>query len=438
MYQSLAFKVKVFIVSFLIILVQKTKASEEHENPKCIGKIHLLQVIECVLEHSPEYKHEKLELGVREGRKIVNSYLFPSNPFVSFSQSVRYGNQENFLGTNNRGYFLNGEILVSQEIFISNIRKTKLQGSEIQINSQYIKLEILRRETISEAIKASIRYENSKKFFSETQNLYNTAVLLHNVILEKVKAGVLAPIDSDLAYAEVLKVKKLYELAKRQHSKYKANLTVMMGISFHSPLEITFLPENIHIKEKNLEKLLQNGLKNRPEILLAEQNILFHKKNSEVLALERIPNLTITGFLQKDGFNENVVGIRVGLPLRVWKTQKGELLENNFKEKQAEELKEIQLHTIKQEIIEAIENFESLSSELKSYSKESLKHFETSLKNLQKAMQNGQIPIKDGLITQQYFISAKLSYLETFTEWLVSAIEVLRACGFPILEFEIE
>lgn len=433
-----SFILKEFAVLFFFFTIQITIASDEHPNPKCIGKIHLLQVVECVLEHSPEYRHEKLELGVREGRKIVNSYLFPSNPFFSFSQSVRYGGQENLLGQSNKGYFLNGEILLSQEIFISSIRKAKIQSSEIQINSQHIKLEIIRRETIAEAIKASMRYENSKKIYLETEKLYNIATRLYNVVFERVKAGALAPIDADLAYAEVLKIKKLYELAKRQHNKYKANLTVMMGVSFNSPLEIIFVPDKIEIKEKNLEKLLEYGLKNRPEILLAEQNILFQRKNSEILALERIPNLTISGFIQKDGFNENVVGLRVGLPLRVWRTQKGELLENSFKEKQAQELKEIQSHTIKQEIIEAIQNFESLSSELESYSKENLKNFETSLKNVQKAMQNGQISIKDGLTTQQYFMNAKLSYLETLSEWLVAGVEVLRASGLSILEFELE
>lgn len=410
--------------------------ASENYNPRCTGKISLLRAIECVLEHSPEYKYEKLELGVREGRKVVSSYLFPSNPVFSFSQSLRSGGEKNFLETNRSNYFLNGEIAISQEIFISSIRQTKMASSNLQISAQQLKIEITKRETIAETIKVSIRYETSKKILSELENLYKKSLLLHNIIQERVKKGLSAPIDLTLSYAEVLKTKKLYELAKRQKSSHQANLTVMMGVPFTSLEEVSSIPENVQVQEKSLEKLIEYGLKNRLEILLAEQNIRFQRKTTEILQQEKIPNLTFSAFTQRDGFNENVVGFRFGLPLRVWRTNKGEILESQFKEKQAEELKEIQSHSIRQEIIQAIQNFESLNSEIQGYTKESLENIDQAISNLQKAMQNGQIPLREGLLTQQSFINTKLAYLETLGEYMVSAIEVLRAAGFSLLEFE--
>jgi len=417
-----------FIFLFIIFFIVY---SHEETSLHCTGKLSLFQVIECVLDHSPEYKYEKQELSAIAGRRIANAYLFPSNPILSFSQSIR-------TEPNNSKSYLNGEILVSQEIYLSAQRRAKIQTSEIEKAAQTAKIEFIRRNTIADTIKASIQYENSKLVLNETKELYKISSELYTFIQERVKKGLLAPIDLDLAEAEKIKMFKILQISKRNYSIAKSNLTVMMGIPFESNLEILDIPETIHVKKFNLEALLKNALHSRPEILLAEKNIQFQEKKTEVLKLQRIPNLTISGFVQKDGFNENVIGARASFPLTIWKTNRGEILENQAQVQKSYSLLEIQTHTIKQEVIQALSNFQSLEEEIQTYKQQSLERTHDSILALQKAIKMGQMNLKDALIIQQSLVNFKLSYLDTKRDWLVSGVELLRASGYPILEIDIE
>jgi len=164
----------------------------------------------------------------------------------------------------------------------------------------------------------------------------------------------------------------------------------------------------------------------------------FKKKKTEVLKLQRIPNLTISGFVQKDGFNENVIGARASFPLTIWKTNRGEILENQAQVQKSYSLLEIQTHTIKQEVIQALSNFQSLEEEIQTYKQQSLERTHDSILALQKAIKMGQMNLKDALIIQQSLVNFKLSYLDTKRDWLVSGVELLRASGYPILEIDIE
>ena len=65
------------------------------------------------------------------------------------------------------------------------------------------------------------------------------------------------------------------------------------------------------------------------------------QKRIELLKREAIPNLTVSAYLQRDGFNENVVGARASVPLRVWRDNSGEVGgENNVIQHPAEDIAE--------------------------------------------------------------------------------------------------
>jgi outer membrane protein, heavy metal efflux system len=405
--------------------------ADEGGAESCSGKISILKVVECVLEHSPEYKLEKQELGVVAGRKLVNAYLFPSNPVFSFTQALRRGNE-------NPGTYLNGEILISQEVFLSPIRRAKLQSSEMEKLAQYSKIETVYRNTIAEAVKASIRYTISEAILEEAKKLYQSTLDLSKTIEERVKQGLLPPIDLDISESEKIKIFKILQVAKRNRDRTKADLTVMMGIPFQNKLEILSIPVGLKKKDLSIIELTQKALKTRPEIFLAERNIKYLQKRTEILKLERIPNLTIAGFIQRDGYNENVLGARFIFPMQVWRNNRGEMVENHSRIQQSHSLLEVQIHTIKQEVIQAVTDFQSLDEEMQVYTDSSLKRTRESLEALQKAIKMGQMNPRESLLIQQSLMGYLLSFLDTKREWMLAGIEILRASGHSIVELEHE
>ncbi|MCB1179134.1 MAG: TolC family protein, partial [Leptospiraceae bacterium] len=237
---------------------------------------------------------------------------------------------------------------------------------------------------------------------------------------------------------ENIKMIKMVQNAKRTKESYKANLTVMMGVPNDSELVINDLPESFKIDENKFPELLNYALINRPEIFLNEKEILSLKKRTELLFMDKVPNLTIGGFAQRDGFNENVIGASISLPLKVWRNNSGEIQENIASTEKAISRGEIQKHSIKYEIINAISKYTSYKNELNSFSDDLINRIDLSLEGLQKAVTTGQIQIREALLTRQSLINLKLSHLESRRDILLSGIELIRASGLPFLHGEKE
>ncbi len=92
-------------------------SAEEHMSPHlhCTGRVKLLNIVECVLDHSPEYRTARLQVGVMQGRKKTSAYLFPSNPVFSFAYAQRkQAGESSGISLGGSSSAVNGEIAVSQ------------------------------------------------------------------------------------------------------------------------------------------------------------------------------------------------------------------------------------------------------------------------------------------------------------------------------------
>jgi outer membrane protein TolC len=420
------------LILFIISLTKQLPADEDKK--ECTGSIRLQMAINCVLEHSPEYKFAILEMKSFQGKKQTSAYLFPSNPILSVSNSHRTGNVSSGIIGNSLEKSVNGEIAVWQEIHLNSQRSLRMSIVDTEISGQTAKIKVVERDTIAEAIRSSITYEYSKLILAETKNFYEIALFIHKVIQKRVETGLLPPIDGDLAESELIKSFKLFQDATRNLKRAKANLTVMMGVPVDADLEITDIPTDIHLSKDDYKEIIEYAMNNRPEVYLKESDIISWKKKSELLHMEKMPNLTLGGFVQKDGFNENVIGARISLPLKVWRNNSGEITESQAKTEQAVSLLEVQKHTIKLEVAKAIADYKSLREEGEKFSPQLLQRVDMSLNGIKKGISAGQVQIRDTLLTQQSLVQLKLSYLETYKNRLLAGVELMRAGGLPFLK----
>ena len=428
---------KFIIYIFILIFFSQKIVSEEdsHSKENCVGDIRILQVVECVLDHSPEYKVARFEIGAMEGKKKVAGYLFPSNPFISVTQAGRKGSGGD-LFSSEKGVYYNGEVMVSQEIFISSQRSIRLKIAGSELSSAEKKLLSVERNTIAEALNASIIYQFAKEETSLYEALFKISDDIFRVIRTRSEKGLSPPIESDLAESEKLKAYRLLQIAKRNQEKAKINLTVMMGVKKKYRLEITdTIGEPKYIKQRD-DDLLEYALTNRPEVESLDFLVQASSRRLDLLYKEKIPNPIVSAYVQKDGFNENVVGGRVSMPLRVWRDQSGEIQESKYRVEQAKSVSEVNRHTITMEVLKASNDFESLKSELETYSPELLKKVESNIDFLKKALMQGQVNLKEALLLQQSFLNLKVNLLGTRLQFALSGIELIRAWGYPMISYK--
>ncbi len=411
--------------------------NSNHDEPHlhCVGNVSLKQIVECVLDHSPEYKSSRMELNVIKGKKIAAGYLFPSNPQISYMQSHRKQTNNTELFSGGLQSSVNGEILLSQEIFIGGQRKGRLDVADSEFAAQVRRVTVMERETIFHALVATLLYSSLLKEVRLAEELSELAKEIFTVAKARSEKGLSAPIDADIAEAESIRMNKLLLIAKRKLDLAKGNLTVMMGIPFYSDLNLIGEPRDPSFQNSDIAILTEDALKVRAEIQASDADIVAQESKISLLKKERIPNLTISGFIQRDGFSENVIGGRLSVPLKIFRDNSGELIEEVSKKEQLKNRAEVSRHTIRYEVIRAVSNYHSFKKEYQSYSNALLEKIDTDLNSIKKALQNGRINVREALLSQQSLVGVKISFVQSKTDFAIATAEVIRACGIPFSEY---
>lgn len=179
--------------------------------------------------------------------------------------------------------------------------------------------------------------------------------------------------------------------------------------------------------------LVKIALSNRPEIGVSENEIILAARRLEQTKLQRIPNLTIGGFIQSDGFNEKVAGAQVSLPLTLWRTYEGEIRSAASVKEQAQENARIQERSVRMEIVNAVSSYLALRTEIEQYDASYLRDLDKDLDLLKEALRTGRIKVVDALNSQRILTGAKLNFILSRTEYALAQVELVRSIG---LSFE--
>ncbi|MBK6605575.1 MAG: TolC family protein [Leptospiraceae bacterium] len=430
--------------SFYIILIlfafgiYAIESDSHAENSHCAGNAKLLTIVECVLNHSPEFKRTRIELTAIKGKKIAAAYLFPSNPSIQVMNAYRKQAQSEVTVFNpNAQTAINGEFQLSQEFYISGQRGKRMEVADSEFAAQIKKVATMERDTTAQALSAAVFYKNSLEEYRITQFLYQNSQDMASVVQGRAEKGLAAGIDADIANAEVSKISRLLNSAIRKRDGAKGNLTVMMGVNYDLSLTIIDSIPDIQLNTKNTQELIATALKQRTEVDAGVLDVRTAQKRIDLLRRESIPNLTVSAYLQRDGFNENVMGARASIPLRVWRDNSGEIVESEARKEQAMTNLEVNQHTIKFEVIRAVTNFNSLREETKNYPQELMKRVDEDLLSIKKALSTGQMNIRDALVAQNSLVTLKLSYIQSQSDYDLSKIELLRSVGFPLLQYAV-
>ncbi|EPG75102.1 outer membrane efflux protein [Leptospira fainei serovar Hurstbridge str. BUT 6] len=412
-----------------------SQAASQPGSPSCAGIMDLRRITICVLEASPEYRSEQLKLKEISGRKLVASYLFPSNPVASAYLAHRKGtpSEGGPLGTGPAPVATNYQTLVTQEIYVGGKREKAQQVADEEYKVQAGRLEAVRRNMLSRTISSALRYSGFKREFDGTKQLYEVAKDLRDLSAARANEGVAPAMDVDVARAEELRLWKLLKQAERKMDSAKGELLILLNLNPDANLELEIT--GIALKElpNDIVSLVKIALANRPEIGVSEGEIILAARRLEQTKLQRIPNLTIGGFIQSDGFNEKVAGAQVSLPLTLWRTYEGEIRSASSVKEQAQENARLQERNVRLEIVHAVSSYLALRTEIEQYDASYLRDLDKDLDLLREALRTGRIKVVDALNSQRILTGAKLNFILSRTEYALAQVELVRAIG---LSFE--
>jgi len=401
----------------------------------CQLNLNLERIILCTLNHSPEYKMAKFEWEAALGRRKVEEYRFPSNPVISVMASNRSGDANAFLSSGNQSV-TNGEILFSQEIYIGGQRQSRIVMIESELKSLLKKIQAIERFTIDQAIRTTYLYQTSLEELSLYEEYLHLAKRISEYSKKRLDLGLGTRMDYELAHSEYLQAKDNYETILRTKNSHLTDLIVMMGLPY-SISEGNF-PKNLILPFQptySLEDFLEIAKRNRPDLEALEWDRKVAESKLQVLEKEKIPNPIISGFIQNDGFNERVLGVRMTIPIPIVRDKSGEIQEAKSLAMHQSSRKEVGEHTVRQEAINAWNGVQSWKRIFFEYDKDSIIQAEENLKILSKTIEAGTLSVRESILLQRSFLNHRVRFVQAKRGYALALAEYFKAGGLPYLDY---
>jgi outer membrane protein, heavy metal efflux system len=426
-----------FILILLYLFINYSiRAEDLHSNKNCVGNLKLKNIIQCVLDHSPEYRIAQGNLEASLGRRKIAGYAFPSNPNFSTTSAMRRGTRgENFSINNSIPQAINGELMLSQEIYIGGQREIKLEMAQADIKTKVKSVQAIERSTIAQTVHSVLLYQAAWEEYKLTQELNSLSKEIAKIANLRFKNGIGAEMDSEIALSESIKMNSFEEQARRRWQDSKTDLVIMMGVRFQEELNVFEERKILQIPKEDLEKYIELAEKRRPDLEVLELEIKYSKSKIKLLQREKIPNLTISGYVQNDGFNEKVVGGKISIPLQIWRDNSGEIQEAKANSRISEENREIGGHTVRFEATKAWNGVDSWKRAWQNFPPNILERTNENLLILKNAIATGKISVKDALLSQKSLVDLKSNYFQTKANYAIACNEYLRAGGMDLNEF---
>ena len=183
-------------------------------------------------------------------------------------------------------------------------------------------------------------------------------------------------------------------------------------------------------------RLADQASASRAEVGVARAEVLAGERRVGLLRRSRIPNLTLSAFLQNDGFNERVIGGGVSLPIPLpaplGRTNAGEIAEATALTRRAETEVERIERRVRLEAILAAQAFASRKRELEAFDPGRVSRAEQSLSSLAQEIAAGRLSIRDAVVSQQALIELLQAQLEARRALCLASVELGRAAGIPL------
>ncbi len=422
--------VAVACVAAAVLAFVRTASGEEAD--PCAARVTRLNVVRCALAASLVVRGERQELEASEARTVAVSPLLPSNPVLALSAGRRTTSSSSSSADSNNWY-----ATLAQEIEIAGQRGVRRKSAQAAVEAQSKRVLLSRREVAAlawvaffEAVAARDELRLAERLGAATQAV---SVVAH----ARADKGLIAPVDADVADATALRVFQLKLAADRRTAVGQAAIVSMLGLDpANGPL--AFEGELIPVGgvDEALASYGGRAVAERPEVLVLEAERRALELRADAFRRTRIPNPTISLFVQNDGFNERVLGAGVAYPIplpgNVGRTYVGEIAEAEALARRVATDKERFQRELRLEITTTAQAFQSRAKEVEAFSHERVTRAETSLLSLGQEIESGRLAIRDAVVTQQALVELLRANVEARRAWCLASVDLARALGLPL------
>jgi cobalt-zinc-cadmium efflux system outer membrane protein len=157
---------------------------------------------------------------------------------------------------------------------------------------------------------------------------------------------------------------------------------------------------------------------------------------ASALRRSRVPNPTGSVFVQRDGFNERVLGLGLALPLPlpepIGRTSSGAVAESEALADRAAWLAQSRRRAAHSALGQALVGYETSQKSAQALSPERVARAERMSASLATEVQAGRVPVRDAILYQGPLLELVLGAIDAKKSLCLASLELVRAAGLPL------
>ncbi|MBP9808947.1 TolC family protein [bacterium] len=281
------------------------------------------------------------------------------------------------------------------------------------------------------------------------QDLLTLSSNLFSIASRRCDAGDVATLDVDRTQLAMLQAEADLNQAKRKVEQANQRLSVLLGRSYKSAVDVQKLPQyqlkieanellpNFQDAPPDLDNLLADALKNRLDIKIVQQSIAVNEANLRNVAGNTMPNPQLN---VGHSYSGNPVGGPATRGFLIGVTQEIPVL--NFQQADRARLKAINTqlkrefdstkNIVTEDVILAYQQMLAARERLAAYQNKILKASNEVARLARRGYEVGQYDITATLAAQQANVQTRLSYLDAVKVYQQSMTDLEQAVGHPI------
>jgi cobalt-zinc-cadmium efflux system outer membrane protein len=403
--------------------------------PACTGSLVAEAAVKCAVWHSPEIRQARDQLAAIAGRRVAAGVWLPSNPFVAATLARRKSEDA---AAAERGTVRNWSVTLSQELELAGQRGARLDVADAEAAAQVRRVAVAEQDVAARAFTAYFEAVAAREALALAEELTETGRALATLAEARAKEALLSGVDADVARAEATRFGLVRYESERRWAVARAALAILVGAA--GTVDVVGSLESARdasLEMLSAEGIEANALRVRGEIAAAEMERRVLERELSLLRRERVPNLTLSAFAQRDGFAEQVLGGGVSLPIPlpapIGRTRAGEIGEAIGRIRVAESSVELARRRVRLEVAEALAAFQARKGALDLFGGDLLPRARRDLAALREGIMSRQLSLRDAVVAQRSLIELLQAGIEARLAYAEARVELRRVAGVPLL-----
>ncbi len=401
--------------------------------PPCPTRLGPAEVAACAIRQSPEVRIARRQLDVLAGQRIGAGAWLPSNPVIALGFGRRKSG-----ASGGPSPALDWNVTLAQEIEIAGQKSARLDVVDAKAAAQVKRVAAAEQEVAARALAAYFETVAAAEATGLTRALSQTAEALGTLAAARLHEKLLSGVDADTARAEATRLRLLGFEAERRQAAAAGALALAVGaeagsIELAGDLTVPAVgdPEQALSQPALEAQALQ--LRGDPAATEMERRVLTGQL--ALLRREQVPNVTLSVFAERDGFDEQVMGVGLAVPLPlpapIGRSRAGDIAEVIARIDQAKGSADLVKRRVRLEVSQALGNYEARRRALAAFPSDLVGNARGHLSALGEAVTSKQMSVREALAAQRSLIEILLAHVEARLALAKAWVELQRATGAP-------